>query len=189
MDKWYEYIQNYPIENIIVSEDFAKTRPNKQVYRRDGMIKAELIDKTGDVIAVVRQTEDWEHSLGGIISLATSWSLSDSTYGEEFFAHCNIKWDGCSHFWYYGQDFPYDEEIYPYYHECGLDYYYKQFVAKLFAFEVAKYYMKDDAKHMDNDLYNTIDRVNILDFYEIKYSEVDLDNDYFYISCLEKLKE
>lgn len=152
------------------------------------ILKAELIDKQGNVIAVIRQTDDWEYSLSGIISLVTSWSL-DGTYGEEFLARCGIKWDGCSHFWYYGQDYPYDEEVYPYYHECGLNEYYKQFVAKLFAFEVAKHYMKDNAKHMDDDLYNTIYRINILDFYGIRYSEVDTENDYFYISCIEKLEE
>lgn len=152
------------------------------------MIKAELIDKKGYVVAVVRQIEEYSHALGGMISIPTSWSV-DGSYGEEFLASFSIKWDGCSHFWYYGQDFPYDEEIYPYYHECGLNEYYKQFVAKLFAFEVAKHHMKDNAKHMDDDLYINIPRINVLDSYIIKYSEVDVDNDYYYKSCLEKLKE
>jgi len=151
------------------------------------MLKAELIDKTGTVVAVVRQTENYEYSFSGIISIPVSWNLYDDSYGEEFFAKFSIKWDGCSHFWYYGQDYPYDKELYPYYHECGLNDYYKYFVAKLFAFEVAKYYMKDVAD-MDDDLYNTIDRVNILDFYTIRYSEVDLDNDWFYKDCIEKTK-
>lgn len=152
------------------------------------MLKAELIDKTGKIAVVVRQTKDYTHSFGGIITIPTSWSLYDNTYGEEFLAECSIKWDGCSHFWYNGQDYPYDEELYPYYHECGLNDYYNHFVAKLFAFEVAKEYMKD-VQDMDDDLYNTIDRVNILNFYTIKYSEVDLNNDGFYINYLEKKKE
>ena len=152
------------------------------------MLKAELINKHNDVVAIVRQTENWDYSLGGIISLVTSLDLNGVPTDEEFLAHCSIKWDGCSHFWYNGQNFPYDEEVYPYYHECGLNYYYQNFVAKLFAFEVAKHYMKD-IQGMDDDLYDTIDRINIFDFYTIKYSELDEENDYFYISCLEKLKE
>ena len=152
------------------------------------MLKAELISKSGDIIAIVRQTENWDYSLGGIISLVTSWDLNGKPSDEEFLANCSIKWDGCSHFWYNGQNFPYDEEIYPYYHECGLNHYYQNFVAKLFAFEVAKHYMKD-IQSMDDDLYDTIDRINIFDFYTIKYSEVDEENDYFYISCLEKLNK
>ena len=152
------------------------------------MLKAELINKHDDVVAIIRQTENWDYSLGGIISLVTSWDMNGNPSDEEFLAHCNIKWDGCSHFWYNGQDFPYDEEIYPYYHECGLNYYYQNFVAKLFAFEVAKHYMKD-IQSMDDDLYDTIDRINIFDFYTIKYSEVDEENDWFYISCLEKLNK
>ncbi|EQC1535526.1 hypothetical protein ACY1J9_001357 [Clostridium botulinum] len=40
---------------------------------------------------------------------------------------------------------------------------------------------------MDNDLYdNTIDKVNILDFYTIKYSEIDEENDFIYQLYLEK---
>ncbi len=152
------------------------------------MLKAELINKHDDVIVIVRQTEDWDYSLGGIISLVTSWDSNGNPSDEEFLANCSIKWDGCSHFWYNGQNFPYDEEIYPYYHECGLNYYYQSFVAKLFAFEVAKYYMKD-IQSMDDDLYDTIDRINIFDFYTIRYSELDEENDWFYISCLEKLNK
>ncbi len=152
------------------------------------MLKAELINKHDDVVAIVRQTENWDYSLNGIISLVTSWDLNGKPSNEEFLANCFIKWDGCSHFWYKGQDFPYEEEVYPYYHECGLNYYYLNFVAKLFAFEVAKHYMKD-IQSMDDDLYDTIDRINIFDFYTIKYSEVDEENDWFYISCLEKLNK
>ena len=156
------------------------------------MLKAELIDKTGTIIATVRQTETWTHNFGGFISIPNSWSMDNTVYEEDFLLSCSIKWDGCSHFWYKGQDYLSDEEIYPYYHECGLNYYYKHFIAKLFAFEVAKHYMKAHVKNieenMDDDLYNTIDRINILDFYTIKYSEVDEKNDYVYEEYLEKGK-
>jgi hypothetical protein len=152
------------------------------------MLKAELIDKTGKVVTIVRQTENHEYCFSGIISIPTGWDAYDNDVcDEDFLAYCSIKWDGCSHFWYYGENYPYDEELYPYYHECGLNDYYKNFVAKLFAFEVAKYYMKDVADMNDN-LYNTINRINILDFYTIRYSEINLDNDWFYRNCIEKLK-
>lgn len=155
------------------------------------MIKAELIDKRGYPIAIIRQVHDWTHSFGGFITLTTSWNVSTNEVEDEYFlATCSIKWDGCSHFWYNGQDYLSDEELYPYYHECGLNEYYKVFIAKLFAFEVAKHYMKDTVenieKHMNDDLYNTIDRVNILDFYTIKYSEIDEENDFVYQEYLEK---
>ena len=152
------------------------------------MLKAELISKDGNVIAIVRQTNDWTHSLGAIISIVTSWNSDGEVYGEEFFASCSIKWDGCSHFNYYGQDLYQDKESDSYYHECGLNSYYEQFISKLFAFEVAKHYMKD-VEHMDDDLYLDVDRINILDNFKIRYSEVDVENDYFYIECNESLKE
>ncbi|EQB4340888.1 hypothetical protein ACYJ2U_001607 [Clostridium botulinum] len=155
------------------------------------MIKAELIDKRGYPIAIVRQVHDWTHSFGGFITLTTSWNVSTNEVGEEdFLATCSIKWDGCSHFGYNGQDYLFQDTD-CYYHECGLNEYYKVFVAKLLAFEVAKHYMKDTVKniekHMDNDLYdNTIDKVNILDFYTIEYSEIDEENDFVYQLYLEK---
>jgi hypothetical protein len=152
------------------------------------MIKAELIDKTGRIIAIVRQIETWTHSFGGFITLPISWNMDGETSEEEFLVTFSIKWDGCSHFWYEGQDYLNNDED-SYYHECGLNDYYKHFVAKLFAFEVAKYYMKNHVENiednMDNDLYNTIDRVNVLDFYSILYSEADIKNDYVYENYLE----
>lgn len=48
MDKWYEYIQNYPIGNIIISEDFAKTKPNRRKIQSK---KAKI--NNGDVGAIV----------------------------------------------------------------------------------------------------------------------------------------
>ena len=149
------------------------------------MIKAELINKkTGDVVSIVRQTEDWTHSLGGVLTIPYSWH-SDGYCEESFLAEFSIKWDGCSHFHYYGEDYTEEEEADSYYHECGLNEYYKQFIAKLFAFEVARHYMKD-IEHMDDDLfYIGIDRVNILDSYDIKYSELDINSDIWYSNYLE----
>ena len=133
------------------------------------MIKAELINKkTGDVVAIVRQTEDWARSLGGVLTIPYSWN-SDGYCEESFLASFSIKWDGCSHFYYYGEDYLEEQEADSYYHECGLNSYYMQFIAKLFAFEVARHYMKD-IEYMDDDLYVGIDKINILDSYDIKYS-------------------
>ena len=147
------------------------------------MIKAELIDKSGRITAIVRQTKTWTHSFGGFITIPNSWNIDNAVGEEEFLLSCGIKWDGCSHFYYEGQDYLNDDSD-SYYHECGLNDYYNHFVAKLFAFEVAKHYMKD-VQSMDDDLHNTIDRINILDFYTIKYSEVDIESDYVYENYLE----
>jgi hypothetical protein len=149
------------------------------------MLKAELIDDTGKVIVVVRQSKEYEYAFGGIISIPSSWSLYDDSYGEEFFADFSIKWDGCSHFWYNGTNYPYDDELYPYYHECGLNSIYKYFIAKLFAWEVAKYYLRDKAD-LDDDLYIKVPKINVLEKYTVRYSEIDMENDWFYKNCIEK---
>lgn len=34
MKKWYEYIENYPIDNIVISESYAKTNPRKSKLKQ-----------------------------------------------------------------------------------------------------------------------------------------------------------
>lgn len=158
------------------------------------MLKAELIDKNNRVIAVVRQIDSYPFMFRGIISIFNAGSEC-----ERFLAEFQIKWDGCSKFWYYGSGYPYNEKIYPYYYKCGLNDYYKTFIAELFAFEVAKYYfrqyqereniMKYIERCMNEDLNNTMPKINIFDYYYIKYATLDPNNDSFYQDCIRKAGE
>lgn len=158
--------------------------------------KAELIDKKGYVQAVLYRTKDWDLSLGGVLYTVNSWdatTLKPSYPLDSFVGDFAIKWDGCSHWSLYGEDYNSDQDSY--YHLCGLDNYYQFFASMLFATECAKewhsvYYEREGygnpEDNFDDDLYDTFDRISLLDFYEIKYYN-DLDEmDEFMLKSLKE---
>jgi hypothetical protein len=106
------------------------------------MNKAYLKDKDDNIVYIF--TQDSNH-FSGKIERVTGWYTDEN--GEvaetDFFAELGIKWDGCSHWWFKGQDFEKDDDQDSYYHICGMDEYIMFIVGMLFAFKLAIQYLQD----------------------------------------------
>ena len=136
-------------------------------------INAYLIKKSdGFIVGKLNLTNDYETALSCDVYSAIAWdgqTLEPTEY--DFAFHAGIKWDGCSHFNFYGQDYvDNDSEKDSYYHLCGVDNYYSMFSLMLFAKECAKYYMnQENPYNFDEDRYGGIPDIDLFEFYDIKY--------------------
>lgn len=140
-----------------------------------------------EIIFVPVREEEFIHSLNGILLEATSWrsdNLKDYEIPSdtEFIASIYIKWDGCSHWRFYGQDYMNDEEHEddkdPYYHICGFDSYIKFMRSMVFAYQLAIDKLGDNFdKHYEIPEYEQFKQsINLLDGYEIKETEYTEDD-------------
>ena len=134
--------------------------------------KAELIDNQGNVIATYEQNKNYELSISGTIKQTVSWNDDGSPYETEFFADISVKWDGCSHFWFYGQDCgdKTDNEIDGYYHICGVDSYIDFMRILVSAYEIMVKHVGYE-KILEKEEYEELKKLNLLDGYTIKYYE------------------
>lgn len=100
--------------------------------------KALLKDNDGNIISVftMKKDHDTEHSITGELEEVVSWEVSGEIYEKLLFAELYVKWDGCSHFWFNGQDSKNEENLDSYYHICGIGGYLKFIRMLLFAYEV-----------------------------------------------------
>lgn len=76
-------------------------------------------EKDGTVDAKFELTDDY---CTGVCWGATSWSVDyKEVHDWEFFAEAYLKWDGCTHWWFKGEDYDPDQDIKrdSYYHLCG----------------------------------------------------------------------
>ena len=84
------------------------------------------------------------HYISGFAEEIVSWGKDCvfDTYETLYFADFYIKWDGCSHWNFRGEDYCKEsKEIDSYYHICGA-YSYKNFIiGLLFVFDVASKYI------------------------------------------------
>lgn len=124
--------------------------------------KAYLLNRNDEVISVLYVTdEQWSHSLSGIVYAVSSWNGDDMTplfpMEASFIGSFTIKFDGCSHWSFFGEDTPAKKDSY--YHLCGLTSYYKHFISQIFAFECAKRWT--ESKDMDDEVYGSIDRIDL----------------------------
>lgn len=132
-----------------------------------------LIDKEGHIVNIFNMNV-FKHYVDGIVETVTSWELNGKAFKTEFLTKISIKWDGCSHAWFNGQDHlnPYDEsDTHPsYYHLCGIENYLTFTRGLIFSFfaasqciEICEYEIKKmkDCKDMLNG-YNIIfvDNIN-----------------------------
>jgi hypothetical protein len=135
-------------------------------------IRAELIDNQGDVIAIFERDKNYKASIAGTIKKAIAWNDDGSPYETEFFANVSVKWDGCSHFWFCGED--YNDKSTDirdaYYHICGIDSYIDFMRILVFVYEIM-------VKHvgynniLEKEEYEELKKLNLLDGYTIKYYE------------------
>jgi len=133
--------------------------------------EAKLIDKEGRVVATYIQTDKYEMSTSGEVRNTISWCEGE-IYNSEFFAHVNVKWDGCSHIRFYGEDYV-DEESGDkdsYYHICGITSYIQFMRLLVFSYEIM-------IKHvgwenvLEKEEYGELSKLNLLDGYKIEYFE------------------
>lgn len=56
----------------------------------------------------------------GTCYLVTSWTTDNKPIDEEFFVQAYCKWDSCTHWYFYGEDFnELSKNVDGYYHLCG----------------------------------------------------------------------
>lgn len=137
------------------------------------MVKsAKLIDNENDyVIATYEQTEDYEMSADGVIQEAVSW---DGDSGEpceiKFFAGVMVKWDGCSHINFYGEDYidkdSGDKDSY--YHLCGVGSYINFMRLLVFAYEIMVEHVGYE-KVLEKEEYEELKQLNLLKGYSITF--------------------
>lgn len=94
---------------------------SNQLENTSRVVRAELIDMEDGarIIAYYNRKNDYPLSADGEIHIVTAWNLDDSPYHTDFFAEMFVKWDGCSHFYFYGDDYLNTKKADSYYHICG----------------------------------------------------------------------
>jgi hypothetical protein len=128
--------------------------------------KAILKGPTGCIIAFYEQKDQYKLSTSGEIRQYISWDMDGTPYESEFFADVNVKWDGCSHFRFHGEDFPNDKDSY--YHICGIHSYIDFMRMFVFAYEVMVEHV--GIEQMDEkEEYRQLQKLNLLDGYTIEY--------------------
>lgn len=142
------------------------------------MKQAKLIDENGYVVAVFIPNKDYTHAISGTMYEVVSWELNDEPMDVNFFANVSVKWDGCSHFYFYGSDYrkglvPYvyeekgnDKEKDGYYHICGFDSYLTHMKIMCFAYELMIRQLGTNSTNGDE--YEQLKKLNLLDGCEIK---------------------
>ena len=138
----------------------------------DLLKSAELIDlKNNHIIATYIQTDNYEVSLSGIVHIANSWEENGKPYETEFFADVIVKWDGCSHFYFYGEDYTKEnEEKDSYYHICGVPYYIKFMRVMAFIYELMVNHVGYE-RILEKEEYDELKQLKLLDGFEIRYYE------------------
>lgn len=118
-----------------------------------------LIDKQGYIVNIFNMNI-FKHYVDGTVETVTSWELDEKVFKTEFLTKISIKWDGCSHAWFNGQDHlnPYDESDTnsSYYHLCGLEDYLRFTKGLMFSFfaasqciEICEYEIKKMKEYKD----------------------------------------
>lgn len=59
--------------------------------------------------------------LAGHLMTISSWSLDNIPLESEFMASVYFKWDGCTHWSFFGEDYQQGSDADSYYHLCGSD--------------------------------------------------------------------
>src|SRR5690606_5864663 len=135
------------------------------------MKKAILKDEDGYVKAIFQLENIYEFAVSGTVKRVFSWEIGGEPLEDELFAELSVKWDGCSHFWFYGED--YKKELNNkdgYYHICGISDYLGFLRTMHFAYEIMVNHVginKIDEKEELEELRE----LGLLDGYTIEYIE------------------
>lgn len=106
--------------------------------------KAMLRDEEGKIIAIYEKDEiSYDLATSGTIKRVFSWDMSENPLESEFFAELSVKWDGCSHFWFKGEDYNSGDKD-SYYHICGVYSYIDFMRTMVFAYEIMVKHVGED---------------------------------------------
>lgn len=145
-----------------------------------------LKDPTGQITHKFVIDEDSYFSLMGKCYEAYSWSMSGKPLEYHFVTDVYCKWDSCTHWYFYGEDYDPDTEYEKdsYYHLCGGYSFMNHITAMCFVWKLAeqlitKYRSKDNYKYSrnyTNGAYYDHERIRrlistVLDGYEIVKGE------------------
>ncbi len=111
--------------------------------------------KEGKVISIIKIEELSDISLKGEVHQVVSWDDEGNAYDENFFASIHIKWDGCSHIYFEGED-----KVDSYYHLCDASYFIEHMQTLAFIIKVAK----DNIGKYDDEIarFSIIENLNLL---------------------------
>lgn len=130
--------------------------------------KALLKDKDGLTIAVYeKDNTSYEVSTGGAIVRAFVWDEDGNPVETEFFAKLSVKWDGCSHFNFFGEDYHSGDKD-SYYHICGVSNYIDFMRIMAFAYEIMVEHVGYDRIDEKEELEN-LRNLGLLKDYKIIY--------------------
>ncbi|TVX86042.1 hypothetical protein [Paenibacillus agilis] len=113
-----------------------------------------------------------ENGVSGNIYEVTAWETGDIPFELDFFCRFSVKWDGCSHFWFFGNEYTVEKGMEPqmeaYYHICGAEYFVKHMRLMAFAYElkVLKAGMNERFVHENKD-YESLKALGLLNGYTI----------------------
>jgi len=75
-------------------------------------------DESDRVTAILNITDSAEHYCNFALERVVAWDENDSPVDLEHVCHGTIKWDGCSHIYFTGED---AGSTGSYYHLCGIE--------------------------------------------------------------------
>ncbi|OME54017.1 hypothetical protein BSK59_15665 [Paenibacillus odorifer] len=113
-----------------------------------------------------------ESGISGYIYEVVSWIADDTPWEIDFYCHFLIKWDGCSHFRFYGEDYTItngmESRMEAYYHLCGASSFIQHMRLMAFAYElkVVKCGMSKTLNGEEKD-YEAIKALGLLNGYTI----------------------
>lgn len=98
---------------------------------------------------------------------------NDEVSNWEFVAHVSLKWDSCTHWYFYGEDYDgeYPKHIDAYYHLCGSEYFLKHIIIMCFGWKVGQLINHDEDWYIDEPKIEKIVDLVLEDF-EIDFSQI-----------------
>lgn len=126
-------------------------------------MKFKLIED-GSIISILKVKKLESYCLEAEVCKAISWDENGEVLEEEFFAEVYIKWDGCSHIYFKGED-----KKDSYYHLCGGVYFIEHMQTMAFIAKVAKENIKNFEDEYGN--FSSIEKYNILEGCKIERVE------------------
>lgn len=103
------------------------------------MSKYGLVDSKGYITHMFEQDMDFdtETALAGTLYYCVGWVKDKEPVDYQFVCNLCIKWDGCSHFYFNGEEYNGTEEVDGYYHLCGGDIIFEFLVGIAFVVKLA----------------------------------------------------
>lgn len=131
------------------------------------ILKAELIDTDeNQVVGIFTMSNHYPVSISGQLEQVISWEGDGQPYEKEYFASVTVKWDGCSHFHFTGED-RHDGDSY--YHICGVGSYISHMRMLHFAYAIMVEYV-GGADILEAYEYRMLQELGLLEGFEIKYT-------------------